>query len=99
MVAKNEDAKCTAFTVSVDLHVSKGITTGISASGLCRRPLRPTPYRLSTNADAGAFPFPPFISPRMAGAPLVPLTRAHTRTNVRTLARARALSLSLSHVR
>eukprot|EP00802_Teleaulax_amphioxeia_P021735 Tamp_22112.p2 GENE.Tamp_22112~~Tamp_22112.p2 ORF type:complete len:216 (+),score=33.59 Tamp_22112:231-878(+) len=32
MVAKNEDAKCTAFTVSVDLHVSKGITTGISAS-------------------------------------------------------------------
>jgi len=32
MVAKNEDAKCTAFTVSVDLHVSKGISTGISAS-------------------------------------------------------------------
>lgn len=32
MVAKNEDAKCTAFTVSVDLDVSKGITTGISAS-------------------------------------------------------------------
>ena len=32
MVAQNEDAKCTAFTVSVDLHVSKGITTGISAA-------------------------------------------------------------------
>ena len=32
MVAGNEDAKCTAFTVSVDLRVSKGITTGISAS-------------------------------------------------------------------
>ena len=31
-VANNEDAKCTAFTVSVDLHVSKGISTGISAS-------------------------------------------------------------------
>ncbi|EKX50961.1 hypothetical protein GUITHDRAFT_157268 [Guillardia theta CCMP2712] len=30
MVEKNEDAKCTAFTVSVDLR--HGITTGISAS-------------------------------------------------------------------
>ena len=27
MVERNQDAKCTAFTVSVDLHVSKGITT------------------------------------------------------------------------
>jgi 3,4-dihydroxy-2-butanone 4-phosphate synthase len=30
MVQKNEDAKCTAFTVSVDLK--HGISTGISAS-------------------------------------------------------------------
>lgn len=85
MVQNNEDAKCTAFTVSVDLK--HGVTTGISASD------RAATFRAmaSPNSKAGDFTRPGHIFPLRAVAGGVLSRDGHTEAGV-DLARLAGLS-------
>mmetsp|Transcript_4423 Transcript_4423/g.7106 ORF Transcript_4423/g.7106 Transcript_4423/m.7106 type:complete len:217 (+) Transcript_4423:166-816(+) len=76
MVEKNEDAKCTAFTVSTDLK--KGITTGISASD------RAATFRAMADpkCSAGDFTRPGHVFPLRAVPGGVLARNGHTEATV-----------------
>ena len=76
MVERNEDARCTAFTVSVDGSPEHGVTTGISA------PDRAKTIELMVKGDAGDLRRPGHIFPLLAEPGGVLVRNGHTEAAV-----------------